>query len=82
MRSVPGGFEVAQVNCSGSFIDLYDYSWPGAKFVWALIDTKNCTLAQAGHASLAAVPTPDAGRIFYVKVNLGTGFISYPVTFK
>lgn len=82
MRSIPSGFEVAQVNCSGSFIDLYDYSWPGTKFAWALIDTKNCALAQAGHASLAAVPTPDAGRIFYVKVNLGTGFISYPGTFK
>ncbi len=82
MRAVSGGFEVAQVNCSGSFTDLYDYSWPGTSFLGGLVATKNCAIAQAGHASLAVVPTPDAGRIFYVKVNLGTGVIDYPVIFK
>lgn len=63
MRATSYGFEVAQLNCSGSFDDLYDYKWPGEVFI-GIIDTTNCTLAQAGHATLAAVPTPDAGRLF------------------
>jgi Bacterial TSP3 repeat len=81
MRSFPGGFEVAQVNCIGSFTDLYDFQWPGPKFLGGLVDTKNCMITQTGHASLATAPKPDAGMIFYTKVNLITGFVSYSENF-
>jgi hypothetical protein len=75
LRAIPGGYEVAQVNCSGSFNDLYDYSWPGIQIAGGIIDTKNATITQAGHATLTSATIPDAGRIFFTKVNVGTGII-------
>ena len=71
MTAVPGGFAVRHVNLNGVFIDLYDFSWPGGAInVTGLftIDVGNATKTQAGHATLTAVPHPDAGRIFYTQV--------------
>ena len=81
VRAIPGGHEVAQINCSGSLSDLYDYSWPRLKIAKGAIDTQNATIAKAGHATLGSVTIPDAGRIFLTRVNFGTGIKPYTVKF-
>jgi hypothetical protein len=78
MRAVPGGLEVGQLRCNGSFSDLYDFGWPGGMIKASFgvfeitIDKGNATKTQAGYASLATAPTPEAGRVFFVKVNVAT----------
>jgi hypothetical protein len=74
MRTVPGGFEVGQMRCNGSFSDLYDFGWPGAKITIPYVSILNVDIGdaiktQAGHATLATAPNSEAGRVFLVRVD-------------
>ncbi len=79
MRTNSDGFETAEVNLAGSFIDLYDFAWPGGTvgIFPAEIEVGNATKTQAGHASLTNATHPNAGRVFYTKTKVGTGFVSF-----
>lgn len=76
MTAVPGGFSVRSVNLNGSFIDLYDFAWPGGSISVGLVtvDVGNATKTQAGHATLTTAPHLDAGRIFYTRIGLNRGY--------
>lgn len=62
-RWVAGGkVEVDEVNYSTGFYDVYDFAYgTGGK-------ARTASLIQAGHATLAAAPHPEAGRVFFVNV--------------
>jgi hypothetical protein len=87
MRAVPGGFEVGQLRCNGAFSDLYDFSWPGGiikiplTFGMATVDIGNATKTQAGYATLATAPVPEAGRVFFLRVNVATSPQTFNMTF-
>jgi hypothetical protein len=40
-------------------------------------DPKEAPRTQAGYATLAFAPCPDAGRVFFTKVEFGTGWFDY-----
>ena len=62
-RWVAGGkIEVGSVVYSGQFDDIYDFSyWGGAK-------AREASLVQVGHATLASVPEPNSGKVFFTRV--------------
>jgi len=71
---------VAKVNCYGSMVDLYDFSYGASKVTVLGIDVadpKAAARTQAGYASLTFAPWPDAGRVFFTEVQFGTGWIDY-----
>lgn len=77
----PTQVEVAQVNCYGSIPDLYDWAYGADDIAFGIVtlaSPKQAARTQAGHATLSAAPHPDAGRIFFVEVQLGTGWIDLP----
>jgi len=79
-----GGIEVSSVNCYGAVEDLYDWSYGGPKLTFlgqTLADPKQPARCQAGHATLTGAPWPDAGRIFYAKVEFGTGVKAWAVVY-
>ncbi len=85
-RALPaGGIEVNSLNCYGNTIDLYDFAY-GAKKIFLgrfeIADPKNAARTQAGNASLASAPWPDAGRVFFTKVEFGTGWFAYHGTYQ
>ena len=71
---------MAKVNCYGSMVDLYDFSYGASKVTVLGIDVadpKAAARTQAGYASLTFAPWPDAGRVFFTEVQFGTGWIDY-----
>ena len=75
-----GGFDVGALNCCGAMVDLYDFAY-GARKVTVLgidiADPKEAARTQAGFATLTFSPWPDAGRVFFTKVEFGTGWFNY-----
>jgi hypothetical protein len=71
MNGATDSFAVRYIKLSGTFTDLYDFSWPGGavKLAGVTIDVGNATKTQAGHATLTSVIHPDAGRVFYTRVQ-------------
>ena len=79
-RNASGGFDVSALNCYGSIIDVYDFAYGARKLKFLsveLADPREGAKTQAGFATLASAPWPDAGRVFFVKVEIGTGTFSY-----
>jgi Bacterial TSP3 repeat len=75
-----GGFDVNALNCYGALMDLYDFAYGGPKVTFLGIevaDPKEGAKTQTGFATLASSPWPDAGRVFFVKVEIGTGWFNY-----
>ena len=76
--------DVSEVNCWGAVLDLYDWDYHSPKPSLGPIvlgDPAEAAKVQAGYATLAATTSwPDAGRVFFTKVNFGTGWIDYEVT--
>lgn len=64
--------------------DLYDFAY-GASQVSILgvvvADPKEAARTQAGFSTLAGAPHPNAGRVFFVKVEFGTGWFNYNGTY-
>lgn len=75
-----GGFDVGALNCHGAMVDLYDFAY-GARKVTVLgidiADPKEAARTQAGFATLTFSPWSDAGRVFFTKVEFGTGWFNY-----
>ena len=61
-----------------SLSDLYDFAY-GAPSITGLgitlVEPKNAAKTQAGNATLAS--NPDAGQIFYTRVDFSTGLVSF-----
>jgi Bacterial TSP3 repeat len=75
-----GGFDVNALNCYGAMVDLYDFTYGAPKVTFLGIevaDPKEGARTQAGFATLASTPWPDAGRVFFTKVEFGTGLFNY-----
>jgi hypothetical protein len=81
-RSSPGGkIEVSEINCTGVIDDLYDFAY-GTKLEFPILGfqidlAKDATRTQAGNATLAAAPWPNAGRIFFTETNFASGWINW-----
>jgi hypothetical protein len=76
--------EISEVNCWGSLLDLYDWDYHSPKPSFAGVvmgDPAEAAKVQAGYATLApSTSWPDAGRVFFTKVDFGTGWIPYMIT--
>jgi hypothetical protein len=75
-----GGFDVGALNCDGEMVDLYDFSYGAPKVTVAgvdIADPKEGARTQAGFATLASAPWPDAGGVFFTKVKFGTDWFNY-----
>ena len=75
-----GGFDVGALNCYGAMVDLYDFAFGASKVTVLgidIADPKEAARTQAGFATLTFSPWPDAGRVFFTKVELGTGWFDY-----
>ena len=70
-----GGFDVGALKYSGDVVDLYDFAY-GAGAIGP-IDVKNAARTQAGFASLTSATHPNAGRVFYTKVNINHDWFDY-----
>lgn len=85
-RSAPGGnIEVGSINCYGYVRDLYDWAY-GAEDIEIIVvgvvgSPRQCARAQAGYATLTGATYPEAGRVFFNKVNFGTGAIPLNKTY-
>ncbi len=68
--------QVGGVEVIGSFDDLYDWAYTGAKFSFLLFtfDPREPAMVQAGHATLSKAPHSNAGKIFFTRVEFNTGF--------
>ncbi|NJM37032.1 MAG: hypothetical protein HC845_03675 [Akkermansiaceae bacterium] len=78
----PNALDVTQVELTGSFVDLYDFSFQPLTIAGGVVNTRNCAMTQVGHSTLAPrTPTPDAGRVFFTRVKLATGPVSFPLGF-
>jgi hypothetical protein len=68
--------QVGGVEVIGSFDDLYDWAYGGAKFSFLLFtfDPREPAMVQAGHATLSKAPHANAGKIFFTRVEFNTGF--------
>ncbi len=66
--------QVAGVQISGSIDDLYDWAYAGfsLKFYIYNFYAKEPAMTQAGHATLAHGIYPNAGKIFFTRVNFDT----------
>ena len=78
--------EVSAVNCWGALFDLYDWTWDAPQlklpFTGQVVgEPREAAKVQAGFATLAASTSwPSAGRVFFTKVNFGTGWIDLDET--
>lgn len=71
--------EVSEVNCWGALFDLYDWGYDAPKLTapngTVIGEPREAAKVQAGYAILAASTSwPSAGRVFFTKVNFGTGW--------
>ena len=68
--------QVGGVEVIGSFNDLYDWAYGGAKFsfLFFTFDPREPAMVQAGHATLSKAPHPNAGKVFFTRVEINTGF--------
>lgn len=76
-RSLAGGkIEISEINCTGAIKDLYDWAFGIDLTVGGIrVDMpKYAARTQAGNATLAVHPWPDAGRIFFTEVELASGW--------
>ena len=77
---------VSEVNCWGALIDLYDWSYDAKAIALPVTgqvvgEPREASKVQAGYATLAASTSwPDAGRVFFTKINFGTGWIDFEET--
>ena len=67
---------VEGVEVVGTFDDLYDFAYGGSKFwfIWFSFDPREPVMVQAGHATLSKAPHPNAGKVFFARVEYNTGF--------
>jgi hypothetical protein len=74
------GFQVRYAKLTGSFDDLYDFSWPGGDLTVAgipLINVGNATKTQAGHCTLTNPTHPEAGKIFLTRISISAAFSEF-----
>ena len=69
--------EVSEVNCWGAVSDLYDWGYDAPKLAKSFGIFGTVVL---GEPREAATAWPDAGRVFFTKVNFGTGWRNREVT--
>jgi hypothetical protein len=68
--------QVGGVEVIGSFDDIYDWAYGGPKlsFLGFTFDPREPAMVQAGHATLSKAPHPNAGKVFFTRVEYNTGF--------
>lgn len=60
--------EVGSVEVIGSFGDIYDFAYGGGE------RARNASMVQAGHATLPSSAEPNAGKVFFTRLEFNTGF--------
>ncbi|MEZ5434422.1 MAG: hypothetical protein R3F31_25310 [Verrucomicrobiales bacterium] len=70
--------QVGGVEVIGSFDDLYDWAYGGAKFSFLgfTFDPREPAMVQAGHATLSKAPHANAGKIFFTRVEFNAPFVN------
>ncbi|MCX8495664.1 MAG: hypothetical protein ORN51_05715, partial [Akkermansiaceae bacterium] len=70
--------QVGGVEVIGSFDDIYDWAYGGPKFSFLgfTFDPREPAMVQAGHATLSKAPHPNAGKVFFTRVEYNTGFVN------
>lgn len=83
-RARNGVIEIGKIKCTGQVDDLYDFAYasgvPGSG--GAFVDLRNAARTQAGYASLTGPPWPDAGRVFFTRVEIDTVWFKWNRKFK
>ena len=84
-KGAGAALEVSEVNCWGALFDLYDWGYDAPKLKTpngtVIGEAREAAKVQAGFATLAASTSwPSAGRVFFTKVNFGTGWEDLAVT--
>ncbi len=70
--------EVGGVEAIGSFDDLYDWAYGGAKFsfIGFTFDPREPAMVQAGHATLSKAPHANAGKVFFTRLEFNAPFVN------